>query len=165
MTDTLTWGIIGTGNIARTFAKAVNESPDAILVGVGSRNQESADKFGEEFGADHRHPTYEALLADDTVEAVYISTPHPMHAEWAIKAAEAGKHVLCEKPLTLNHADALAVAESARKNGVFLMEAFMYRCHPQTQKLAQLVREGAIGEVRMIPVSYTHLTLPTKRIV
>src|SRR6185295_19105405 len=98
----------------------------------GSRTQEAADRFGTEFKVERRHASYDALLADDQVEAVYIAPPHPMHAEWAIKAAEAGKHILCEKPLAMNHAEAMAVIEAAREHDVFLMEAFMYRCHPQT---------------------------------
>ena len=84
-----------------------------------------------------------ALLADPEVEAVYISPPHPWHAHWAIRAAQAGKHILCEKPLTMNAVEAAAVIDAARKAGVFLMEAFMYRCHPQTARLLELIREGA----------------------
>ena len=122
---------------------------------MGSRSQEKADAFGEEFGLPNRHGSYEALLADPAVEAVYVATPHPMHAEWAIKAAEAGKHVLCEKPIGLNHAEAMAIVEAAARHDVFLMEAFMYRCHPQTARLVELVREGAVGEVRVITASFS----------
>lgn len=89
------------------------------------------------------------------MNAVYISTPHPQHAEWAIAAAEAGKHILCEKPLTLNHAEAMAVVEAARRNGVFLMEAFMYRCHPRTARIAELIREGVVGRVRLIRATFS----------
>lgn len=92
----------------------------------------------KKWGIPNRHGSYESLLADPEVEAVYIATPHPMHAEWSIKAAEAGKHILCEKPLALNYAEAMVVVEAARENDVFLMEAFMYRCHPQTAKLVNL---------------------------
>ncbi len=155
MTDKLSWGILGAGNIARTFARGVQGSTTGQLVAVGSRAQESADKFADEFGIATRHASYEALLADPQVQAVYISTPHPMHAEWAIKAAEAGKHILCEKPLTLNYHSAAAVVHAARENDVFLMEAFMYRCHPQTAKIAELVREGAIGKVQMIQATFS----------
>ena len=155
MTDKLKWGILGTGSIAKTFARGIAGSKSGQLVAVGSRTQESADKFGEEFSVPRRHATYEDLLADSEVEAVYISTPHPLHAEWAIKTAEAGKHVLCEKPLTLNHAEALAVVEAAEHNDVFLMEAFMYRCHPQTAKLVELLRDKAIGEVRVIQATFS----------
>ncbi len=155
MTTTLRWGIISTGSIAGTFARALAKSTTGTLVAVVSRSQESADRFGAEFDVARRYASYEALLADDGVEAVYIATPHPFHAESAIRAADAGKHILCEKPLALNHAEALAIVEAARRNGVFLMEAFMYRCHPQTAKLVDLVRGGAIGEVREIDVSFS----------
>jgi predicted dehydrogenase len=117
---------------------------------VGSRSRESAERFARTFGPITAHASYENLLADAHVQVIYIATPHPMHAEWAIKAARAGKHILCEKPLTLNHAEALRVAQAARENGVFLMEAFMYRCHPQTARLIDLIRSGAIGQVGTI---------------
>lgn len=102
------------------------------------------------FGDVSTHGSYESLLGDAEVDAVYIATPHPFHAAWAIRAAEAGKHVLCEKPLAMNLAEAEAVVEAARSAGVFLMEAFMYRCHPQTDVLVELLRSQTIGEVRVI---------------
>ena len=86
--------------------------------------------------------SYEEVLANQNVQAVYIAIPHPFHAEWAIKAAEAGKHILCEKPLALNHAEAMAVVEAATRQDVFLMEAYMYRCHPQITKLVEIIRAG-----------------------
>ncbi|MFB3880608.1 MAG: aldo/keto reductase [Armatimonadota bacterium] len=155
MAKKLKWGIIGTGRIAHTFAQGLASSKTGTLVAVGSREQQSAERFGEEFKLSKRYGSYEGLLADGEMEAVYISTPHPMHAEWAIKAAEAGKHILCEKPLALNHAEAMAVVEAARENDVFLMEAFMYRCHPQTAKLVELVRSGAIGKVGVIQATFS----------
>jgi len=155
MSEKLSWGIIGTGAIAKTLAKALAQSDTGRLVAVASRAQETADRFGDEFSVPRRCAGYDKLLADPDVQAVYISTPHPMHAEWAIKAAEAGKHILCEKPLTLNHPEAMAVIEAARRNGVFLMEAFMYRCHPQTKKLVELVEGGAMGEVRLIQAAFS----------
>lgn len=150
----LKWGILGTGNIARTFAKGVQESQSGELVAVGSRSQESADKFADEYSISSRHASYEALLADADVQAVYISTPHPLHAEWAIKAARAGKHILCEKPLTMNGVEARRVAEAARQNGVILMEAFMYRCHPQTAKIVELIKAKVIGDVKLIRATF-----------
>lgn len=155
MADTLTWGIIGTGSIARVFARGLAGSQTGRLVAVGSRSQESADRFGDEFDVPARHDSYEALLADADVQAVYISTPHPMHAEWAVKAAEAGKHLLCEKPIGINHAEAMAIFEAARRHDVFCMEAFMYRCHPQTARLVELIREKVIGEVRVIHATFS----------
>jgi len=154
MAGRLQWGIISTGRISGVFAKGLAESNTGDLLAVASRTQESADRFGDEYNVPRRYVGYEALLADPDVQAVYISTPHPMHAEWAVKAAEAGKHILCEKPLTLNFPDAMAVVEAARRNDVFLMEAFMYRCHPQTAKLVELIRERAIGDVRTIHASF-----------
>ncbi len=151
------WGILGTGNIARKFAAGVRGSRTGRLAAVGSRSLESARAYAEDHGiaAEHAHGSYEALLADEAVDAVYISTPHPLHARWAIAAAEAGKHVLCEKPLAMNYAEASAVVDAARRNSVFLMEAFMYRCHPQTAKLLELIRSGAIGEVQLIEASFS----------
>ncbi len=151
----LAWGILSTGRIAGVFAKGLKESRTGTLVAVGSRTQAAAEKFGKEFGAARCHGSYEALLADPAVQAVYIATPHPLHALWTIRAAEAGKHVLCEKPLALNEAEAVAAVEAARRHGVFLMEAFMYRCHPQTAKLVELVRAKAVGEVRVIQATFS----------
>jgi predicted dehydrogenase/aryl-alcohol dehydrogenase-like predicted oxidoreductase len=125
------------------------------LVAVGSQSRESAEKFGDELSIARRHASHDSLLADESVQAVYISTPHPAHAEWAIKAAQAKKHILCEKPLGLNHGEAMAVIEAAGENDVFLMEAFMYRCAPQTRKLIELIRERAIGDVRVIHATFS----------
>jgi predicted dehydrogenase/aryl-alcohol dehydrogenase-like predicted oxidoreductase len=155
MNQPLRWGILSTGRISHTFARGLAETESGVLVAVASRDQASADKFGDEFNVPHRHASYQALLANPEVEAVYISTPHPLHAQWAIRAAEAGKHILCEKPLTLNYATAMAVVEAARRNDVFLMEAFMYRCHPQTKKLVELIQSGAIGNVRVIQATFS----------
>ncbi len=152
--NSLSWGILGTGRIAGVFAKQLSQSKTGKLAAVGSRSQSSADKFAAEHRVPRAHATYEALLADSQVQAVYITTPHPLHAEWCLKAAAAGKHILCEKPLTLNHTEALAVVGAARKHDVFLMEAFMYRCHPQIAKLVELLRKKVIGEVRVIHASF-----------
>ena len=148
------WGILAPGNIAKAFAKGVKASATGELVAVGSRSQEKADKFADEFGIATRHASYEALLADPNVQAVYIATPHPWHAEWAIKAAEAGKHIVCEKPMGMNAAEVMAIIEAAQINKVFLMEAFMYRNHPQIAKMIELIKNGAIGEVRLIQSSF-----------
>ncbi len=155
MESKLKWGIIGTGNIAKAFAKGLATSKTGTLVAIGSRTPEAAERFAEAFPVPYRHGSYEALLANPEVEAVYIATPHPAHAEWAIQAAAAGKHILCEKPLALNAFEAEAIQEAARRHDVFLMEAFMYRCHPQTAKLVELIREGAIGQVRVIQATFS----------
>ena len=150
----LRWGILATGAIARAFAEGLRATQRGSLVAVGSRSGEKAREFASAFPGATPHPGYTSLLADEEVDAVYIATPHPHHAEWAIRAAEAKKHVLCEKPLGLNHAEAMAIVEAARSNGVFLMEAFMYRTHPQIDELVRLLGEQAIGEVRHIRTSF-----------
>jgi len=151
----LHWGILGTGGIAKTFARGVAASTSGKVVAVGSRSKESADKFAAEFAVANAHGTYEALLADPDVHAIYIAVPHPMHAEWAVKAAKARKHLLVEKPLGLNHAEAMVVVEAALENDVFLMEAFMYRCHPLTAKLVELVKSRVIGDLRVIAADFS----------
>ena len=150
----LRWGIIGTGKIAAAFAQALEHTDSGDLVAVASRTEANAERFGETYGVERRHGSYEALVDDAGVDAVYVSTPHPMHAEWAIRCAEAGKHILCEKPMTLNEADTMAVVEAARRSDVFLMEAFMYRCHPQTERLVELLRSGCIGDVKLVRATF-----------
>ncbi len=154
MSRKINWGIIGAGAIAQAFARGAAKSRTANLLAVASREQAKAEKFGTEYNIPKRYGSYEQLIADKEVQAIYICTPHPMHAEWAIKAMEAGKHVLCEKPMCVNYWDATAMVEAARKNGVTLMEAFMYRCNPQTQKLVELIKSKAIGEVRSITAAF-----------
>jgi predicted dehydrogenase len=144
------WGIVGTGKIARLLATAIADSSDGRLVAVGSRSAERADAFAREFDVPRSHLSYDGVVADDDVDIVYVATHHPAHREWAVRAAENGKHVLCEKPLAINHADAALIVDAARRNRVFLLEAFAYRCHPQTSRLVELLRSGAVGEVRMI---------------
>ena len=153
--DKIRWGILSTGAIAKCFARNLAASKSGRLQAVASRDQSTADKFGDEFGIPKRFGRYEALLADPTVDAVYVAPPHPLHAVWAIRAAEAKKHVLVEKPMSVNHAGAMAMIEAAIANDVFMMEAFMYRCHPQTAKLIELLRERAIGDVRLISATFS----------
>jgi len=150
----LRWGILSTGKIAHTFARSLAVSESGELVAVASRKQTSADAFAAEFAPARAHGSYEALLADPEVEAVYIAPPHPFHAHWSILAARAKKHVLCEKPLGMNHAEVSAIVQAARENDVFLMEAFMYRCHPQTREVVRLLRAGALGQVKGIRASF-----------
>lgn len=152
----LRWGILGTGKIAATFARQLPASQTGTLVAVGSRSLESAARFAETHGAARAYGDYDELLADSDVDAVYISLPNHLHARWTVRCAEAGKHILCEKPLATNHAEAMTAVEAARFHGVFLMEAFMYRCHPQTAKLVELIRSGAIGQVRLIQAAFSY---------
>jgi len=157
MAGALRWGILGTGAIACKFALGLLDSTTGRLAALASRSRESVDKFGGEklrhLGFT-RYDLYEHCLADDSVDAIYIATPHPSHAQWAIAAANAGKHVLCEKPLAMNHRQAEQIVEAAQKNNVFVMEAFMYRCHPLVAELIRLLRCGSIGQVRMIHASF-----------
>ena len=155
MTAKLNWGILATGMIARKFATDLPGSRTGRLVAVGSRTREAAEKFAADFSGVRAHGSYEALLADPEVQAVYIAPPHPQHLEWTLRAAAAGKHILCEKPLALNRTDAGRMIDAARQHSVFLMEAFMYRCHPQTARLAELVCNGAIGELRVIQATFS----------
>ena len=155
METRLQWGILGAGTIAGTFAKGVARSQSGQVVAVGSREQEKASEFATKHSIARAHGSYEALLADEQVQAVYIATPHPQHLEWILKAAAAGKHILCEKPLAMNAVQAALAIEACRKAGVLLMEAFMYRCHPQTQKLLQVIRGGLIGEVQMVQATFS----------
>ena len=151
---TTKWGILATGRIAHTLANAVVESSTGELVAVGSRTQSSADEFAEEYGGLAAYGSYDGLLSDGNVDAIYVSTPHPMHAEWTIRALNAGKAVLCEKPMGLNHAEVMAMVHAAQQNRQFLLEAFMYRNHPQTEKIRELLDEGAIGELRHIHATF-----------
>src|ERR1041384_3686713 len=119
--ERLAWGILGTGAIAGAVAEGLAVSKAGRLVAVGSRTREGAEKFGEQYHVSRRHDSYEALLADPQVQALYIATPHPLHAQWAIRAARAKKHLLVEKPIGVNHAEAMAIIDAAAQNDVFLM--------------------------------------------
>ncbi|RUV37488.1 aldo/keto reductase [Mesorhizobium sp. M7A.F.Ca.MR.148.00.0.0] len=152
-TTPIRWGILGPGSIAQSFAGGVAASRTGKLVAIGARNP-AKPGLAESFPGARILDGYDALLADPDIDAIYISIPHPGHAQWAIKAAEAGKHVLCEKPLALTAFEADAMMHAARKAGTFLGEAFMYRLHPQTLKLVDLIRSGVIGDIRMIKSSF-----------
>ncbi|MDQ0560037.1 putative dehydrogenase/aryl-alcohol dehydrogenase-like putative oxidoreductase [Rhizobium mesoamericanum] len=147
------WGIIGPGTIARTFADGIAHSRTGKLVAIATRNPEKPG-LGESFPGARIVKGYDALLTDKEVEAIYIATPHTGHAEWAIKAIRAGKHVLVEKPIALSAFDADAIYYEAKKAGVFAGEAFMYRVHPQTAKIVELVKTGVIGTVCIIRSSF-----------
>ncbi len=153
-TRKIEWGILTSGKIAHKFARALERSNTGRLCAVAGRNGEKAREFAREFGADRWYEGYDRLLTDPAVQAVYVATPHPLHGEWAIKALQAGKAVLCEKPLEVNLARVKKIIETARRKGVFLMEAFMYRCHPQTARLIEILKSGEIGEIRLIRATF-----------
>lgn len=152
----LRWGLLAAGSIAAEFAEGVKASKTGTLAAVAARSGERAAAFAARHGVPKSYGSYDELLADPDIDVVYVSTPHPLHAEWAIKAAEAGKHVLCEKPLTLTAAEAESVLEVARRNDVFLMEAFMYRLHPQMRLMTELIESGALGEIRAVDVTFSY---------
>ncbi len=151
---TTRWGILATGRIAHKLAVAIGQSQSGELVAVGSRTQQSADAFASRYEGCVAYPTYEALIAASDVDAIYVSTPHPQHVEWTIKALESGKAVLCEKPMGVNYPEVMAMVHAARTSKSFLMEAFMYRLTSQTQRVDGLVRSGEIGEVRHIHATF-----------
>jgi predicted dehydrogenase len=148
------WGILGTGKIASVMAHALANSATGQLVAVASRDQDRAQQFASEFGIGRSYGGYEALISDPGVDIVYVATHHPAHHACAIAAAEAGKHLLCEKPLAMNAALAADILEAARRNGVFLMEAFAYRSHPQTARLVEILKSGDIGQVLMVEAAF-----------
>ncbi|MCA0004062.1 MULTISPECIES: aldo/keto reductase [unclassified Mesorhizobium] len=152
-TTPIRWGILGPGSIAKAFAGGVAGSRNGKLVAIGARDP-GKPSLAQSFPGARILEGYEALLTDAEIDAIYISVPHPGHAQWAIRAADAGKHVLCEKPLALTAFEADAMMHAARKAGTFLGEAFMYRLHPQTLKLVELIKSGVIGEIRMIKSSF-----------
>ena len=147
------WGLLGAGAISRRFAKGLELSVTGYLVAVASRTREAAHDLSFDAGCRAYHD-YDELLADPEVSVVYIGLPHHMHAEWTAKAAKAGKHVLCEKPFTMTAREAEAALDEVSGNDVFCMEAFMYRCHPQTQELKRLLDSGEIGQVHRIRAEF-----------
>jgi len=161
MTERTTWGIVGTGTIAKAFAEAIGASASGTLGAVASRDAAKASAFAGEFEAARSYGSYEQLMADPAVDVVYIATPHTFHPELTVAAAEAGKHVLCEKPIAVTAAGAQHAIDAARRAGVFLMEAFAFRVHPQTARLAELLEGGAIGELRMIQADWGFNAGPT----
>jgi predicted dehydrogenase len=148
------WGIIGTGKIASVMAGALAHSAAGELVAVASRSEDRARRFASEAGVDRHYASYEELIADPNVEIVYVAGHHTTHHVCATAAADAGKHILCEKPLAMNAALAADIVDTARRNGVFLMEAFAYRCHPQTARIAEILTNGDIGQVRMVDSAF-----------
>jgi predicted dehydrogenase len=142
------WGILGTGSIARLFARDLGDLPDAELVAVGSRSRERAEAFGRELGVPHRFGSYAELVGNPQVDVVYVATPASAHRKNMLLCLEAGKAVLCEKPFTVDAGEAREVVAAARRHGRFLMEAMWTRFVPATVKLRELLAAGAIGNVR-----------------
>jgi len=150
------WGILSTADINRKLIPGAHASPKVDLVAVASRDQARADAFATTWEIERAYGSYEALLADPEVEAVYIPLPNTLHVEWSIRALEAGKHVLCEKPISLHPNDVERAFDAADRTGRLLTEAFMYRHNPQTKRLKQLVDDGAIGDLRLIRSTFSY---------
>jgi predicted dehydrogenase len=157
----LRWGLLGTARINRSLIPPLRASARNELAAVASRDAARARAYADEWGIPHSHGSYEALLADPGVDVVYISLPNHLHAEWAIRAAEAGKHVLCEKPLALRVDEVDAMTAAAESAGVLVAEGFMYRHHPRTMEVKALIDDGAIGELHFVRGAFTFpLTRP-----
>ena len=150
------WGVLSTANIGRAAVNpAIQASANGELLAVASRTATKAATFAADHDISRAYGSYEALLEDEDVDAVYIPLPNSMHREWTIRAAEAGKHVLCEKPLALDAAECEEMAAAARDAGVKLMEAFMYRFHPRTERVVEMLRSGQVGRVQAIRSAFT----------
>jgi predicted dehydrogenase len=155
MSEPLNFGIIGTGGIAGDFAQALSRSKVCRVVNVVGSSPEKGETFAKKFGLPASSGSLDQFLADPNVKAVYVATPHPAHEAQAIACIEAKKHVLCEKPMTMDAAGAERVIAAAKKHGVFLMEAFMYRCHPLMKELIARLEGGVIGDIRHVRADFS----------
>jgi predicted dehydrogenase len=149
MTDVVRWGILSTGRIAKAFAKALKDTPGAVLAGVGSRTLADAQAFAQNFGG-AAYGSYEELVAADDVDLIYVGTPHPLHVENVRLALNAGKGVLCEKPFTMNRAEAEELVALAREKKLFLMEAMWTRFMPALAEVRRIIESGEIGPVHQV---------------
>jgi xylose dehydrogenase (NAD/NADP) len=156
MGNAVNWGILSTADINQKLIPGAHESPKVKLLAVASRDKTRAEEYARSWEIERAYGSYDELLADPEIEAVYIPLPNTMHVEWSIKALEAGKHVLCEKPMSRSAADVERAFETAEKDGRILSEAFMYRHNPQTRQLTELVDDGAIGELRLIRAAFSY---------
>jgi xylose dehydrogenase (NAD/NADP) len=155
---TIHWGVLSTSrHAANTWIPALKKSQHGVLSAVASRDMKRAQQYAGEHGFEKAYDSYEALLADPTIDAVYIPLPNSLHREWVLRAAEAGKHILCEKPLGLNAAEAQEMVDAANAAGVNLAEAFQWRHHPQAQKVRELVRSGSLGDLRLIDAGFSFM--------
>ena len=156
MAATVKWGILSTADINRRLLPGADASPKAEVVAVASRDAARAEDYARKWNIGRAYGSYDELLADPDVEAIYNPLPNTMHTEWSIKALDAGKHVLCEKPISRHTADVEAAFDAAERNDRLLSEAFMYRHNPQTARLTQLIAEGAIGELRLVRSAFSY---------
>ena len=153
---TLRWGIMGCARISRRgLIPGIKSSRSGSLVALASRDRATARAWADEFGIKIAHGSYQELIDDPAVQAVYVPLPNELHRPWVMAAADAGKHVLCEKPLALDAREAALMAEHCRKRNVVLIEAFMWRHQPRTLKLLEMVRNGELGELHLIRSSFS----------
>jgi len=150
MSKVLNWGLLSTARINQSLIPPLQVSERSHLLAVGSRSQVTADQYAKEKKIERAYGSYETLLADRDIDVIYNPLPNHLHAEWTIKAVEAGKHVLCEKPLALSVEEVDAIQDAANKHGRIVMEAFMYLHHPQTLKVLEIVKSGSLGTLKMI---------------
>jgi len=161
MTQTVRWGILSTANIAvKRFIPGAQKSHNGVVAAIASRDLDRARRVAERLSIPRAYGSYQELIEDPDVDAIYIPLPNSMHAEWTIKAAAAGKPVLCEKPLALTSSEALTMIEACRRHNVLLMEAFMYRFHPQQALVRSLIDGGAIGDLRAVRAAFTFMLEP-----
>ena len=153
--NVLHWGLLSTASISRALLPPLQASKRNQLLAVGSRSKDAADSYAREWKIQRAYGSYEELLADPKIDVIYNPLPNHLHAEWTIRAVEAGKHVLCEKPLALSVDEVDAVRAAAQKHGRIVAEAFMYRHHPQTLKVQELVKSGSLGTPKLIRGSFS----------
>jgi D-xylose 1-dehydrogenase (NADP+, D-xylono-1,5-lactone-forming) len=156
--DAVKWGIISTANINRLFLEGARTADGVEIAAVASRDQAKGEEYARQHDIPTTHGSYEALLNDPDIDAVYISLPNSMHVDWSIRALQAGKHVLCEKPLSRRTQEVERAFDAAEQHGRLLMEAFMWRHNPQTARLTDLLDQGAVGRVRMIRAAFGFVT-------
>src|SRR5512143_221913 len=153
----LNWGLLSTARINRALIPAIKASKRNRLTAVASRSRDAAEAYAQKWEIGRPLGSYEALLADPEIDVIYNSLPNHLHAEWTIKAVEAGKHVLCEKPIALRVEDVDAIQDAAKRHGRVVAEAFMYRHHPQTLKAVELVQGGALGTLKLLRGSFAYM--------
>ncbi len=157
---TIRWGILGTGRIARKFASDLRLVEDAELIAIGSRSQQSANEFSEEFPVKYIHNTYEALVQNPEIDVIYIATPHNLHYENTLLCLQHGKAVLCEKPFAMNARQAVEMISMAREKKVFLMDALWTKFHPHYIKMQEMIGQGLLGEIKSILINFGFKPMP-----
>jgi predicted dehydrogenase len=156
MTEPVRWGIVSTAHINRLLIPGAHASPKVELAAVASRDRARAEEYARKWEIPVAYGSYEELLADPSIEAVYISLPNTMHCEWSIRAVEAGKNVLCEKPLSRHPGEVVAAFDAADRAGRILSEAFMWRHNPQAARITSLIADGAVGELRLVRSAFSY---------